>query len=47
MRSHQVFAGMTPERADKLMAVLAEKAQVMYASSLHLSGAQLKTRPAY
>ena len=38
---------MTPERADKLMAVLAEKAPVMYASALHLAGATLKTRPAY
>lgn len=47
MRSHQVFAGMTPERASKLMGALAEKVPVMYASALQLAGATLKTRPAY
>ncbi len=38
---------MTPARAGELMAVLAEKVPVMYASALHLAGATLKTRPAY
>ena len=38
---------MTPERAGKLMAILADKAPMIYASALHLAGATLKTRPAY
>ena len=46
MRSHQVFAGMTPERASKLMGALAEKVPVMYASALQLAGATLTPRPA-
>ena len=47
MRSYQVFAGMTPERTGSLMAVLADKAPMIYASAIHLASAALKSRPAY
>jgi hypothetical protein len=47
MRSYQVFAAMSPERAADLMRSLAEHAPVMFASALQLAAATFKTRPAY
>ena len=47
MRSYQVFAAMSPERATDVMRGIAEAAPVMFASALQLAGATLKTRPTY
>ena len=47
MRSYQVFAAMSPERATDVMRAIAERAPVMFASALQLAGAALKTRPTY
>jgi hypothetical protein len=47
MRSYQVFAAMSPERATEVMHAIAEAAPVMFASALQLAGATLKTRPSY
>jgi hypothetical protein len=47
MRSYQVFAAMSPERATDVMRAIAEQAPVMFASALQLAGATLKTRPTY
>ncbi len=47
MRSYQVFAAMSPERATDVMRAIAEQAPVMFASALQLAGAALKTRPTY
>jgi len=47
MRSYQVFAGMTPERATAMMKVLAEKAPAVFDQAVHAASAAMKARPVY
>jgi hypothetical protein len=47
MRSYQVFAGLAPDHARKLLEGLAEKAPAMFAQSLAAASAALKARPVY
>lgn len=47
MRSYQVFAGMTPERATALMKGLAEKAPAVFDQAVQAASAALKARPVY
>jgi len=47
MRSYQVFAGLAPQHAEKMLTLLAEKAPAMFAQSLAAASAALKARPIY
>jgi hypothetical protein len=47
MRSYQVFAAMSPQRAGEMMRVLQEKAPAMVAQSVAVACGALRMRPAY
>jgi hypothetical protein len=47
MRSFQVFASMSPERATEVMRTLKESAPGMYAQALAAAAAAFKARPVY
>jgi len=47
MRSYQVFAGLAPPHAEKMLTLLAEKAPAMFAQSLAAASAAMKARPVY
>ncbi len=47
MRSYQVFAAMTPERATAFLRVLQEKSPAAFASLLHAASVALRARPVY
>jgi hypothetical protein len=47
MRSYQVFARMTRERAAQLMAVLAEEAPAVYSQAVAATSAAMKCRPKF
>ena len=47
MRSFQVFASMTPERATEVMRILKQEAPGMYAQALAAAAATFKARPVY
>jgi len=47
MRSFQVFAAMTPERATELIASLKEKSPGMFAQALAAAAAAMRARPVY
>jgi hypothetical protein len=47
MRSYQVFAAMSPERATDVMRALAEKVPPVFAQALGAASAVLKARPVY
>ena len=47
MRSFQVFAAMTPERATDLIANLKEKSPGMFAQALAAAAAAMRARPVY
>jgi hypothetical protein len=47
MRSYQVFAGMTPERATAVMTLLAEKAPAVFDQAVQAAAAAMKARPVY
>ena len=47
MRSYQVFARMTPERAAAVMAVLTEKAPAVYTQAVAATSAAMKFRPVF
>jgi len=47
MRSFQVFAAMTPERAAELVASLKEKSPGMFAQALAAAAAAMRARPVY
>ena len=47
MRSFQVFAAMTPERATELVASLKEKSPGMFAQALAAAAAAMRARPVY
>jgi hypothetical protein len=47
MRSYQVFAQMTPERAAQVMAVLVEKAPAVYTQAVAATSAAMSARPRF
>ena len=47
MRSYQVFAAMTPERAIAFLRVLQEKSPAAFVTVLHAASAALRARPVY
>ena len=47
MRSHQVFARMTPEHAARVMAVLAEKSPAIYTQAVAATSTTMKFRPKF
>lgn len=47
MRSYQIFAAMTPERAEQMMKTLADKAPGMYAQAVAAASISMKARPKY
>ena len=47
MRSHQVFASMSPERAHEVMKALSEKAPAVFAQAVHAASIAMKARPVY
>ncbi len=47
MRSFQVFAAMTPERAVEMMKVLHEHSPAILAQTVAAAAASMKTRPVY
>lgn len=47
MRAHQVFAGMSPERAVAFMGTLREQAPLAFAQALALASAAMRARPVY
>jgi len=47
MRSFQVFAAMTPEEAERMMRVLAEKAPAMFRQAVDAAAVSIKARPVY
>jgi len=47
MRSYQVFASMSPERATEVMRTLKESAPGMFAQALAAAAAAFKARPVY
>jgi len=47
MRSYQVFAAMTPERAIAFLRMLQEKSPAAFATALHAASAALRARPVY
>jgi hypothetical protein len=47
VRSYQVFAAMSPERAVAVMRLLAEKAPAIFAEALQAASLALKARPVY
>jgi hypothetical protein len=47
MRSYQVFAAMTQERAIEFLRVLQEKSPAAFASLVHAASAALRARPVY
>ena len=47
MRSFQVFAAMTPERATELVTSLKEKSPGMFAQALAAAAAAMRARPVY
>ena len=47
MRSYQVFAAMTPQRAAQVMKALAAETPAIFAAAVQAAGEVLKTRPAY
>jgi hypothetical protein len=47
MRAYQVFAGMEPEQAERLLRTLAEKAPAMGAQALAVAAATMSARPQY
>jgi hypothetical protein len=47
MRSYQVFAALTPEHAQKLLTLLAEKAPGMFVQAIAAASAAIKARPVY
>jgi hypothetical protein len=47
MRSYQVFASMSPERADAFLRALQEKAPAMFAQAVAAASAAMKARPVY
>jgi len=47
MRSYQVFASMSPERAVEMMRVLAEKVPAAFAQAVAAASVALKSRPVY
>src|SRR5512147_1630056 len=47
MRPYQIFAGMPPEQARRLLDALAEKAPVAWAQALGLTAGVLKARPVF
>jgi hypothetical protein len=47
MRSFQVFATLAPEHAEKMFALLAEKAPAMMVQALAAASAAMKARPVY
>jgi hypothetical protein len=47
MRSYQVFAGLAPDHAQRLLARLAEKAPAMFVQAVAAASAALKARPVY
>jgi hypothetical protein len=47
MRSYQVFASMSPERAVEMMRVLAEKVPAVFAQAVAAAAVAMKARPVY
>jgi hypothetical protein len=47
MRSYQVFASMSPERAVEMMRVLAEEAPAVFAQAIAAASLAMKARPVY
>ncbi len=47
MRSYQVFAGMTPERAAQVLKTLSDKAPAVFGQAVVAAGAAMKARPVY
>jgi len=47
MRSYQVFAQMTPERAAQVMAVLVEKSPAVYTQAVAATSAAMNARPKF
>ncbi len=47
MRPHEIFAAMTPERAEAVFAVLEEQSPAMFAQAVHAAAAALKSRPKF
>ena len=47
MRSYQVFAAMSPERANGFLRKLKEKAPAMFAQAVAAASASMKARPIY
>ena len=47
MRSHQVFAGMKPERAAQVMAVLMERSPAVYTQAVAATSAAMNARPKF
>ncbi len=47
MRSYQVFAAMSPERASAFLLTLQEKAPAMFAQAVAAASAAMKARPVY
>jgi len=47
MRSYQVFAQMTPERAAQVMAVLVEKSPAVYTQAVAATSAAMNARPRF
>ena len=47
MRSYQVFAAMSPERANGFLRTLKEKAPAMFAQAVAAASASMKARPIY
>jgi hypothetical protein len=47
MRSYQVFASMSPERAVEMMRVLAEEVPAVFAQAIAAASVAMKARPVY
>jgi hypothetical protein len=47
MRSYQIFAAMSPDRADAVMSGLSESAPQMFKQALLAASASMNARPAY
>ena len=47
MRSYQVFAAMSPERATEIMQVLSDEAPGVYVQAVATASAAMKARPVY
>ena len=47
MRSYQIFAQMTPERAAQVMAVLLEKSPAVYTQAVAATSAAMNARPKF